>query len=143
LVLFFMTAISKFIYITVVLIDDIRRGGIWVSRLFKSSRRGKLPRERIAELEEPLPEKPEKGISRSDFLLKSGIVIASLPLFPLSWGIISGAYDYRVRRQKLILPNLPKAFDGLRIAQISDVHSGSFYNHKAVRGGVEMLLDER
>ncbi len=142
LVAFFMTAISKFIYIVVVLMDDIRRGGIWISRLFTSGK-GKLPSERIAELEEPLPEKPRNGISRSDFLLKSGIVIASLPIFPLSWGIISGAYDYRIRRQKLVLPNLPKAFDGVRIAQISDVHSGSFYNHKAVRGGIEMLLQEK
>src|SRR5690606_15841405 len=142
LVAFFMTAVSKFIYIAVVLIDDIRRGGIWISRLFLP-KKGKLPAERIAELEEPLPEKPRNGISRSDFLLKSGIVIASLPLFPLSWGIISGAYDYRIRRQKLVLPNLPKAFDGLRLAQISDVHSGSFYNHKAVRGGVELLLQEK
>src|SRR5690606_38618913 len=48
-----------------------------------------------------------------------------------------------VRRQKLVLPNLPKAFHGMRIAQISDVHSGSFYNKKAVLGGVEMLLQEK
>ncbi len=142
LVAFFMTAVSKFIYIVVVLMDDIRRGGVWISRLF-TTKKGKSPVQHIEDLEKPLPEKPRNGISRSDFLLKSGIAIASLPLFPLSWGIISGAYDYRIRRQKLFLPNLPKAFDGLTIAQISDVHSGSFYNHKAVLGGVEMLLQEK
>src|SRR5690606_11213063 len=63
LVAFFMTAISKFIYIVVVLMDDIRRGGIWISRLFTSGK-GKLPSERIAELEEPLPEKPRNGIAQ-------------------------------------------------------------------------------
>ncbi|MGN0004228.1 MAG: metallophosphoesterase [Sphingobacterium composti] len=142
LVAFFLTAISKFIYAFILVIDDLRRGGIWVTRLF---RRKPVPniKKRIEELEQPLPEVPTKGISRSEFLLKSGIVVASLPIFPLSWGIISGAYDYQIRRQRLVLPNLPKAFHGFKIAQISDVHSGSFYNKKAVLGGVEMLLGEK
>lgn len=142
LVAFFMTAISKFIYVIVLLVDDIRRGGVWVSRLF-ASREGKSIEERVETLEDPLPERPKNGISRSDFLLKSGIAVASLPIFPLGWGVISGAYDYRIRRQKLMLSNLPQAFHGFKIAQISDVHSGSFYNHKAVLGGVEMLLAEK
>lgn len=142
LVAFFMTAVSKFIYILIILADDIRRGGIWLMRLF-SFKEAKSPAQRSEQLKEPLPEVPTHGISRSGFLMRSGILVASLPLFPLSWGMISGAYDYRVRRQKLVLPNLPKAFHGMRIAQISDVHSGSFYNKKAVLGGVEMLLQEK
>lgn len=142
LVAFFMTAVSKFIYVVVLLIDDLRRGGVWVSRLF-STNKLKSVEEKVEELEAPLPERPKNGISRSEFLLKSGIVVASLPIFPLAWGVLSSAYDYRVRRQKLILPHLPKAFHGFKIAQISDVHSGSFYNHKAVLGGVEMLLGEK
>jgi len=142
LVAFFITAVSKFIYAVVLVIDDLRRGGIWVSRLF-SGRKGQNLQEKLEELEEPLPEVPKKGISRSDFLLKSGIIVAALPMVPLAWGVISTAYDYRIRRQRLILPNLPKEFHGLRIGQISDVHSGSFYNKKAVLGGVEMLLQEK
>ncbi|WP_164111791.1 MULTISPECIES: metallophosphoesterase [Sphingobacterium] len=142
LVLFFMTAVSKFIYVIVLLIDDLRRGGVWVSRLF-SPKVGKSIEERVEELEKPLPEQPKNGISRSDFLLKSGLVVASLPMFPLAWGVLSSSYDYRVRRQKLVLPNLPKSFHGFKIAQISDVHSGSFYNKKAVLGGIEMLLGEK
>lgn len=142
LVAFFMTAVSKFIYVIILFIDDLRRGGIWFSRFFKS-KRGETIAEKVEELEQPLPEAPKNGISRSEFLLKSGIAVASLPLFPLSWGIISGAYDYKVRHQKLVLPNLPKQFRGFKIAQISDVHSGSFYNKKAVLGGVEMLLGQK
>lgn len=142
LVAFFMTAVSKFIYVVVLLMDDIRRGGVWIARLF-TPRKGKTLEERVEELEKPLPEKTKNGISRSDFLLKSGVVVASLPIFPLAWGVISSAYDYRIRRQRLVLPNLPKAFHGFKIAQISDVHSGSFYNQKAVLGGVEKLLGEK
>ena len=142
LVAFFMTAVSKFIFAAVLIIDDIRRGGIWLSRLFSPKRVTHLE-ENIEELEKPLPEVPKNGISRSEFLMKSGILVAALPMLPLAWGVISTAYDYRIRRQKLVLPNLPKAFHGLKIAQISDVHSGSFYNKKAVLGGVEMLLGEK
>lgn len=142
LVAFFMTAVSKFIFAAVLIIDDLRRGGIWVSRLFGGKKHERVE-ERFEELEEPLPEVPKNGITRSEFLMKSGLFVAALPMFPLAWGVISTAYDYRIRRQKLVLPNLPKAFDGLKIAQISDVHSGSFYNKKAVLGGVEMLLGEK
>lgn len=142
LVAFFLTAVSKFIYAIVLIIDDVRRGGIWIGRLF-SSKKGEDLEDRLERLEEPLPEVPKKGISRSDFLLKSGIIVAALPMVPLAWGVISTAYDYRVRRQKLVLPNLPKEFHGMTIGQISDVHSGSFYNKKAVMGGVQMLLNEK
>jgi predicted MPP superfamily phosphohydrolase len=82
-------------------------------------------------------------ISRSQFLLKSGILVSSIPLFSLTGGFISGAYDYQVRIQKLILPNLPKAFNGIKIGQISDIHTGSFYNKTAVLGGIEMLLAQK
>jgi len=142
LVAFFLTAVSKFIYVIILLLDDLRRGGIWISRLV-NFRDKKSVEQNIEELEKPLPEKPIHGISRSDFLLKSGIVVASLPIFPLAWGVISSAYDYQIRRQKLVLPNLPKAFHGLKIAQISDMHTGSFYNKKAVLGGIEMILGEK
>lgn len=142
LVAFFLTAISKFIYAFILLLDDLRRGGVWVTRVFTRKSTANI-KKRIEELEQPLPEVPTHGISRSEFLMKSGIVVASLPIFPLSWGIISGAYDYQVRRQKLVLPNLPKAFHGLKLAQISDMHTGSFYNKKAVLGGIEMILGEK
>ncbi|TYP98357.1 hypothetical protein BC792_10111 [Sphingobacterium allocomposti] len=143
LVAFFMTAVSKFIFIIILLIDDVRRGGVWIARLFSRRKKEESLPERLEDLSEPLPEEPRNGITRSEFLTKSGILVASLPIFPLSWGVISGGYDYKVRRQKLYLPNLPASFHGMRIAQISDVHSGSFYNRKAVLGGVEMLLGEK
>jgi predicted MPP superfamily phosphohydrolase len=59
------------------------------------------------------------------------------------YGIVSGAHDYRIRRKTVFLPNLPKSFDGITIGQISDIHSGSFFNKTAVKGGVEMFLKEK
>jgi len=129
LVAFFLTCGSKFVMLPFLLIDDLRRFLIKIVRPKQASD----PRE-------PLP---GDAIPRSEFLVKAGLVAAAVPLTSLSWGIVSGAYDYQVRRRNLYLPNLPKAFDGLTLGQITDVHSGSFYNKKAVNGGIDMLLGEK
>ncbi len=128
LVAFFLSTVAKLFFSIFLLIDDVRRGIIWTKR--KTAKKTQAP----------LAGEP---IKRSDFLLKAGTVAAAVPLSSLSFGIVSGAYDYQLVRQKLYLANLPKAFHGLKIAQISDVHSGSFYNKKAVLGGVELLLSEK
>ena len=128
LVAFFMTFVSKFFFVPILLIDDLRRLGVWINRRIRPKK------ENVA---------TNNPISRSDFLVKSGMTVAAIPFATLSYGIISGAYDYRVKHKTLYLPNLPKAFDGIKLGQISDIHSGSFYNKKAVSGGVNLLLKEK
>lgn len=140
LVALFITFATKFVFALTTIVDDIRRGGVWLSRKVlpgKSEQNGAVVENEV------IVEKGKGRISRSDFLAKSGIVLATVPFTTLSWGIVSGAYDYRIRRQKLYLPNLPKAFHGMKIGQVSDIHSGSFYNKTAVQGGVDMLLAEK
>ncbi|MDA0195755.1 MAG: metallophosphoesterase [Bacteroidetes bacterium] len=85
----------------------------------------------------------ENTISRSEFISKVALAAGAIPVATFSFGIISGAHDYKIRRIQVNLPNLPKAFDGIRIGQVSDIHSGSFFNKKAVLGGVEMMLAEK
>ena len=129
LVAFFLTVACKMAMLPFLVIDDLRRLFIKISRK--------------KEVIKDQPVSEAEPISRSEFLVKAGLVAAAVPLTSLSWGIISGAYDYQIRKVNLILPNLPKAFDGITMAQISDIHSGSFYNKTAVKGGVEMLLAEK
>jgi uncharacterized protein len=131
LVAFFMTFVSKVFFLPFLLIDDIRRGIIWIRRRLSA----KENKAAIDTHTEP--------ITRSDFLIKAGVTVAAIPLASLTWGIVSGAYDYQVKKRKLVLRNLPKAFEGMTLAQISDIHSGSFYNKKAVLGGVETLLGQK
>jgi predicted MPP superfamily phosphohydrolase len=83
------------------------------------------------------------NISRSEFLAKTALAVGAIPAATFTFGIISGAHDYRVENVKIKIPNLPKAFNGLRIAQVSDIHSGSFFNKTAVQGGVDMILREK
>jgi len=131
LVAFFLTVACKLAMLPFLILDDLRRLFIKIFRRNKKSE--------VSTVQNTTAE----PISRSEFLVKAGLVAAAVPLTSLSWGIVSGAYDYQVRRVNLILPNLPKAFDGITMGQISDIHSGSFYNKTAVKGGVEMLLAEK
>ncbi|MES2376287.1 MAG: metallophosphoesterase [Bacteroidota bacterium] len=126
LMLFFVLMIVKVTFLPFVLIDDIRR--LIVKLKSKPA---------------PSTETKKDAIPRSEFLMKAGLITGVVPLAGIGYGIAAGAYDYRVRKQNLYLPNLPKAFDGMTIGQISDIHSGSFYNKKAVLGGVEMLLGQK
>ncbi|RXK51013.1 metallophosphoesterase [Aquirufa rosea] len=91
-----------------------------------------------------IPGEPAPGqISRSEFLSKTALAVGAVPAATFTFGILSGAHDYRVEQVSLKIPNLPKSFDGLRIAQLSDIHSGSFYNKRAVQGGVDMVKREK
>lgn len=133
LVAYFLTVACKIVLIPFLVVDDLRRLVVLLIRKLKR------PKEHVPTVASAVGE----PISRSSFLVKAGLVVAAVPLTSLSWGIVSGAYDYKIKRVKLVLPNLPKAFDGIKMGQISDIHSGSFYNHKAVKGGVDMLLGEK
>ncbi|KAB7729007.1 metallophosphoesterase [Rudanella paleaurantiibacter] len=129
---------SKVIAVLFIFIDDIARFFRWVVSLFYR------PDVREAADDVTRPTMPQTDvISRSDFLMKTALVAGAVPLVSLTWGILSGAHDYRIRRVKLALKNLPSGFEGMRIAQLSDIHSGSFFNKTAVKGGVEMLLSEK
>lgn len=128
---FFLLLIGKAIVLIFLFIDDLRRTGKWALTKKQPDESGKLK-----------PANPT-DISRSEFLVKAGLLAGALPVGALTWGIIDGVYDYKVIRQTLYLPNLPKKFDGIKLGQISDVHSGSFYNKKAVAGGVDLLMREK
>ena len=122
------TYFSKTVGILFLFIDDLQRGARWVISLFQKSSSGNSAGE---------------VITRSEFLSKTALIAASVPLGAFAYGIISGAHDYRIRKVAIKLPNLPKSFDGIKIAQLSDIHSGSFWNKTAVRCGVEMVLNEK
>jgi uncharacterized protein len=66
------------------------------------------------------------GISRLKFLSYIAVGAAVIPGIGLIYGFIRGGYKYTIHRVKLRLPNLPEAFHGFKIVQLSDIHTGSF-----------------
>ena len=122
----FFNYASKLFIILFLFTDDLLRLGKWMVSLFQN----------------PQPD-TQQGFTRSEFLVKTAVVAGTVPLVAMTWGVLSGAHDYRIRRKTIYLPNLPQSFDGVSVAQISDIHSGSFFNKTAVKGGVEMLMAEK
>ena len=81
-------------------------------------------------------------ISRFTFISQMALLLGAA----LSSGLVYGMtnrYRYKIRRVKLPLGDLPEAFKGLRIAQISDVHSGSFDDKEAVAEGIAAILEAK
>lgn len=129
---------SKLFAVIFLFIDDLGRFFRWVVSLFYR------PDVREAADDATRSTMPATDvIPRSEFLMKTALIASAVPLVGFSYGIISGAHDYRIRRIKLALKDLPSGFEGMKIAQLSDIHSGSFFNKTAVKGGVEMLLREK
>ncbi len=137
LVAFFLLTMAKLFMLPLLLADDFR---ILVKKLLRPKNKAQANAQNNTQ---NIGDDGLEKISRSAFLTKTGLLLGAVPLSSLSWGIVSGAYDYQIKKVKLVLPNLPKAFEGITIAQISDIHSGSFYNKKAVLGGVELLMKEK
>lgn len=102
---FFVNMLPKLFMAIFQLLDDLRYAGAFsVKKVTKS----------------------ENPISRSSFLNTIGAGIGALTFSGVSYGVLWGKYAYRVERVPVSIKNLPSSFKGLRIAQISDAHLGSF-----------------
>ena len=79
------------------------------------------------------------SISRLKFVNQIGLLVAALPFTALIYGMIKGGFDIRVKKTRIVLPNLPAAFNGLRIVQISDIHCGSFTSTAHFENAAKMI----
>ncbi len=121
--------IAKIIAIVFFLIDDGRRGVLWTIKKVMPENGSQLGIE-------------EDKISRSIFLSWMGLGLGTTLFGTLLYGF-SNKYNYQIQKIKLVFDNLPKSFKGLKIVHISDIHSGSFQDTKAVEHGVELILKQQ
>ncbi len=111
------------------LTDDLRRGIQWAAgKLFFNN----------TEVEKMSGE----GISRSVFLSWMGIAAGGTLFGSLMYGF-SNKYNYDIKRMQMAFESLPESFRGLKIVHISDIHSGSLLDKKAVEAGVQKILKEK
>jgi predicted MPP superfamily phosphohydrolase len=120
--------IAKLIAAVFFLVDDIRRGIMWIVE--RASPRSKAV---------PAPEDGD-GIPRSAFLSWLGLAVGGTLYGSLVYGF-RNKYRYQVRQQQMAFANLPAEFKGLRIVHLSDIHSGSFTDKQAVLHGIQKILD--
>lgn len=111
------------------LVDDLRRGGLWlVSEVFHGAGSSFFS--------------ADGTIHRSAILSWMGLGVGGGLFTTLLYGF-SNKYNYQVKKVKLFFKNLPPAFKGLKIVQLSDIHSGSLQNREAVSKGVDRVLAEK
>jgi predicted MPP superfamily phosphohydrolase len=82
------------------------------------------------------------GAPRSSFLGWLGIGLGTLIFASLVYGF-TNKYNYKLYRVRLAFNNLPVSFKGLKIIQLSDIHSGSLANPEAVNKGIDLILAEK
>ncbi|CAM3645792.1 metallophosphoesterase [Mucilaginibacter galii] len=81
--------------------------------------------------------------ARRRFVSETAVLVAAIPFTSFLYAMFKGKYDYKVHRHTLYFDDLPEAFDGFTITQISDVHSGSFDNAEAVQRGIDLAKAQK
>ena len=120
----FVLFISKFLGCIILLIDDIARLFRWGAQLATTINH---------------PEKRE-GISRLKFLTYTATGLFSVSFLSLFYGVVRGRKNLKTHTVKLSFKNLPKSFDGLKMVQISDIHTGSFPDTSLLEEAFDQIL---
>lgn len=117
----FIIFFSKVVLVLFLLIDDLRRGVGWI-------------------IEKVVDEEPY-DLSRNKFITGIGLFIGGSMLSSLIYGIVKGAYNYTIHKNKISFKNLPETFNGFKIVQISDLHLGSFISERPLEEAISLIQD--
>ena len=118
----FLFWICKLPIIILLGIDDLRRGATWgINKISPIS---------------------ERDSSRSRFLSMTALVAGGVPLATLTYGVVRNAYRYRRFAEDIHIKDLPAGLEGLKIVQISDMHSGSWTQSEPLKAAVKMINAE-
>lgn len=81
----------------------------------------------------------EIDLSRRKFSTQVALGLTTLPFFEVHWGLFRTAYNFKIHEPLITIPNLPKAFKGFKIVQLSDIHSGSLQTHHQLQKAIELV----
>lgn len=84
----------------------------------------------------PRARREEVRLDRRRFVQGATALAGALPFGTGAYGFLIGRHDYRVHQLDLPISGLPPELDGLRIAQLSDIHIGSYMSAAEVRRAV-------
>jgi len=86
---------------------------------------------------------PPINLARRRFVQTVSAVAGAIPFAAGAYGFAFERLHYRIHRVDLPVSGLPPALEGLRIAQLSDIHIGSYMSVSGVRRAVGMANDLR
>jgi predicted MPP superfamily phosphohydrolase len=81
---------------------------------------------------------PEVSPSRRRFLSASRALLFSAPAVAAGYGVFVERFKLNLREQRIALPNLPAALDGLRIVQLTDIHMGPFLGDRELQRAIDL-----
>jgi uncharacterized protein len=81
--------------------------------------------------------------SRRHFFQAAGFLAGAVPFVSFAYGFAEERFQFRVREIGIPVANLPPLLDGLRIAQLSDIHTGAYMPIAQVRRAVDMANELR
>ena len=90
-----------------------------------------------------LPSETQPLHGRRTFVSQLALGLAAIPFASFLYGIFQGRYNYKVLKYQLSFEDLPEAFDGFTITQISDIHSGSFTNREKIQYGIDLIKEQK
>ncbi len=122
--LFFTLVCFKLIIILFLFFEDISRSFLSIINFFFNFSDAKI-------------------FERRSFLSKIALLVASIPIPFVLYGIYKGRYNYKVYKYDLIFDDLPEDFDGYQITHISDIHSGSLKNKNNVEYAVKLINEQK
>lgn len=116
-----MVFLPKLLIAILFLFQDIFRGikGLW-NKMIHSSEKATIP-------------------GRRKFVTQIALGIAAIPFLSVLYGMTKGKYNFHVIKQPIFFDDLPDAFDGFKILQISDLHCGSFDDKEKIAYGIDLI----
>jgi hypothetical protein len=76
--------------------------------------------------------------SRRTFFQYAAVVAGGFPFLAATYGFAAGRLNYKIERIDVAVANLPPELDGLRIAQLSDIHIGDYMPPREIARAVDM-----
>jgi predicted MPP superfamily phosphohydrolase len=90
------------------------------------------------------PDGTGEALDRAHFLSQLGLIMAAVPFVGVLYGVTKGRRSFNVAKVPVRSSNLPDAFNGLRVVQISDMHLGSYGDDLSiVQNGVDLINAEK
>ena len=108
--------------------DRATRSAAWVYRTARDA-----AARHFAALQPGVPVLDPPSPDRRRFLQQSFVAVSASPFLAAGYGLLYGRLDVEVTRRRIRLARLPKAFEGFRIAQLSDIHISPFMPADEIR----------
>ncbi len=94
--------------------------------------------DRLARFSRPQAAPALASPTRRGFLQAASFAAGTIPLVAAAYGFGKERLDFRLHQVDIPIANLPAGLDGLKIAQLSDIHIGDFMPANQVRRAVDL-----